>query len=213
MSKIQNFNPNGVGLNNDHFIGLPFEEEDARVVLFSVPWDVTVSYSDGTASGPDNILRASPQLDLYDEDVPDAWKIGLYMRPLDKAWARRNRELRSKALDYIEWLEEGSPSGNEVYMEEHRSAVNAACLELKNWVKEEVKALLEKGQLVGLVGGDHSTPLGYLEALAERHEDFGGAGQAAAVTRLTSPAASRPAISGPARLRWRMQASASSLMT
>ena len=27
--------------------------------------------------------------------------------------------------------------------------------------------------MVGLVGGDHSTPLGFLRALADRHDSFG----------------------------------------
>ncbi|MFT4667218.1 MAG: agmatinase, partial [Gammaproteobacteria bacterium] len=173
QEKIASFDPSGIGFNNDHFVGLPFKEDDASVVLFPVPWDVTVSYNDGTVKGPDNILSASPQLDLYDEDVPDAWKMGLFMRPSNKEWAARNKELRAKALSYIEWLEEGSPSGNEAEMEARRRKINAACLDLKDWVKEETSALLERGKRVGLIGGDHSTPLGFLEALAERHEDFG----------------------------------------
>ena len=60
------FDPNGVGLLNGHFIGLPFTEDDAQIVLISVPWDTTVSFGDGTSSGAINILQESPQLDLYD---------------------------------------------------------------------------------------------------------------------------------------------------
>ena len=85
--KIKSFNPNGVALNNNAFIGLPFNEKDAKVVLLPVPWDVTVSYNDGTVTAPMNILKSSCQLDLYDEDVPDAWKMGLFMRPSDKTLA------------------------------------------------------------------------------------------------------------------------------
>jgi agmatinase len=40
-------------------------------------------------------------------------------------------------------------------------------------VYNQTKALLEKGKLVGLIGGDHSTPLGYFKAIAEQHGDFG----------------------------------------
>jgi len=32
---------------------------------------------------------------------------------------------------------------------------------------------LEKGIYVGIIGGDHSVPLGFLKALAEKHSDFG----------------------------------------
>ncbi|NRA49325.1 MAG: arginase family protein, partial [Phaeodactylibacter sp.] len=92
--KIKNFDPNGVGLQNGHFIGLPFNESEASIVLFPVPWDVTVSYGAGTATGPSNILEASPQLDLLDPDVPDAWKAGLYMRTPDPSWLERSQQIR-----------------------------------------------------------------------------------------------------------------------
>ena len=67
--QIANFDPNGVGLRNGHFIGLPFTEETAAVVFLSVPWDVTVSYGHGTALAPENILESSTQLDLYDPQI------------------------------------------------------------------------------------------------------------------------------------------------
>jgi agmatinase len=38
---------------------------------------------------------------------------------------------------------------------------------LNEWVYQQTKDLLDKGKLVGLVGGDHSTPLGYFKAIAE----------------------------------------------
>ena len=44
---------------------------------------------------------------------------------------------------------------------------------MNDWVYDQTKQLLENGKLVGLIGGDHSTPLGYLKATAEHHGDFG----------------------------------------
>lgn len=166
--KIKNFDPNGVGLKNGHFIGLPFEEEEAGIVLLPVPWDVTVSYGAGTATGPANILDTSPQLDLLDPDVPDAWKMGIFMRPSDEAWLSRSKELRPKAARYIEQLEEGIPI-EEATLEQ----INEACAKLKNWVRAETNALLDQGKAVGIVGGEHSVPLGFLETLADRHPGFG----------------------------------------
>ena len=49
--------------------------------------------------------------------------------------------------------------------------INAATDNMVRWVHGETKHLLKKGKLVGLVGGDHSTPLGYLRALTEIHMD------------------------------------------
>jgi len=173
QEKINAFDPNGVGLDNGHFIGLPFNEADAKVVLLPVPWDVTVSYNDGTASASENILKASVQLDLYDADVKDAWKMGIYMRPPDQIWKRRSELLRPKAAAYIEWLEAGSPEADKVLMEESLKQINQACGDLNKWLGEETRDLMERGKLVGIIGGDHSTPLGYLETLASYYPTFG----------------------------------------
>ena len=171
--KIEEFDPNGVGVKNNQFIGLPFNEEDAKVVLLPVPWDVTVSYNEGTASAPLNILKASYQLDLYDPLVPDAWKMGIFMRPVNDHWLRTSESLRSKARIYIDMLEEGQSKDTVPLMQEMLDEVNEGCQSLKNWVYQECNSLLDKGKLVGLIGGEHSIPLGYLEALGERYDNFG----------------------------------------
>ena len=44
---------------------------------------------------------------------------------------------------------------------------------LNNWVHTQTKELLDKGKLVALLGGDHSTPFGFIRALSEKHESFG----------------------------------------
>ncbi len=173
QEKINSFDPSGVGLKNGHFIGLPFDENDAETVLVSVPWDVTVSYADGTATAGQNILEASAQLDLYDPDVPDAWKMGVYMRHLDLFWLNRSKELRPLAEQYIDFLEEGGNLATDTQMTAILNDINDGCRSLKQWVYEETKSLLEKGKRVGIVGGEHSVPLGYLEALAEHHGSFG----------------------------------------
>ena len=171
--KINAFDPSGVGLKNGNFIGLPFEEADAEVILMPVPWDVTVSYSAGTATGAENILDASPQLDLFDHDVKNAWKMGLYMRPLDQNCLQKSNALRSKSELYIDFLENGGNVNEDPEMAKRLREINEGCDDLCEWVYTETKKILDSGKLVGLVGGDHSTPLGYLQALAERYESFG----------------------------------------
>jgi len=171
--KIANFDPSGVGLKNGHFIGLPFTEEEASIVLLSVPWDVTTSFGEGTSTGPHNILDSSIQLDLHDEDVPDAWKMGIFLRHFDLFWLNLNNELRSEAQTYIDYLENGGKSLDEIDFMKVRKKINAACLKLKEWVLDESTKLLESGKLVGIIGGDHSTPLGYMEALAKKYPAFG----------------------------------------
>ncbi|MBZ0099390.1 MAG: arginase family protein [Taibaiella sp.] len=92
MADLSKFDPNSVGLTSNNIFGLPFSEEDAELVLLPVPWEVTISYRDGTSRGPEHIFNASLQIDLYDPDVTDAWKKGICMLPVDK-------EIRTKS-DY-----------------------------------------------------------------------------------------------------------------
>ena len=173
QEKIDNFDPSGTGLKNGHFIGLPFDENDAEIVLLSVPWDITVSYGEGTATAAQNILEASSQLELYDPDVPDAWKMGIYMRHLDLVWLNRNEELRPFADAYIEFLENGGYTVHDRQMALALDEINAACLALKTWVCQETSLLMKKGKRVGIVGGAHSVALGFLEAVAQQYSSFG----------------------------------------
>jgi agmatinase len=75
---IQSFDPNAPGASSNLF-GLPFTIEQAELVIVPVPWEVTVSYQTGTAQGPQAILDASAQVDLFVKDIPDAWKFGVAM--------------------------------------------------------------------------------------------------------------------------------------
>lgn len=167
------FNPSGIGLKNANFIGLPFNEESANVLLIPVPWDVTVSYRDGTALAPQVILDASVQLDLFDTDVKDAWKLGIFMQPLNAEIMAKRNNLRPKALGYIDFLETGGAIHESLEMKRVLDEINAECQNMNNWVFNQAKKLLAKGKLVGIVGGDHSVPLGLLRAISEKYNDFG----------------------------------------
>jgi agmatinase len=81
MTDLSQFDPNSVGNPNNNIFGLPFEEEDARLVILPVPWEVTVSYNAGTARAPEHVFKASLQVDLFDPEIKDAWKQGFFMRP------------------------------------------------------------------------------------------------------------------------------------
>lgn len=170
-SKIKSFDPNSAASNDGNIFGLPFTVDEARLVLLPVPWDVTVSYSDGTSEGPEAIFDASAQVDLHDPIVKDSWKIGVAMAPVSKKIRAKNTFLREKAVIYINNLVKGVDEEAKP-MKRIRGIINEGCTELKSWVYGETKKLLEQGKLVGLVGGDHSTPLGFMEALSEIHPGF-----------------------------------------
>lgn len=173
MSALENFDPNSVGNPNNNIFGLPFTEAEAKLVLLPVPWEVSVSYGAGTARAPENIFKASLQVDLYDDDFQEGWKQGIFMREMNKNVLQKSDYLRKEAELYINYISEGELVEDNKFMSKVLKDLNAGAEFLNEWVYEQTKELLEAGKLVGLVGGDHSTPLGYYKAIGEKHGDFG----------------------------------------
>ncbi|MBL7891727.1 MAG: agmatinase family protein [Bacteroidia bacterium] len=170
--KIKNFDPNSIGDTNNNIYGLPFSTDEADVVVIPVPWEVTVSYSSGTAKGPQAIYNASYQVDLYDPYIKDAWKIGIAMEPVSKKLRSKSNVLRKKAEKYIAMYEAGNDPSSNKAMKLIRSEINKACRSMNEWVKEKALQYIDNKKIVALLGGDHSTPLGLMQALAERHSSF-----------------------------------------
>lgn len=173
MSQLSNFDPNVVGNPNNNIFGLPFSEEEASLVLLPVPWEVTVSYGAGTSRAAEHIWKASIQVDLFDTDVPDGWKKGFYLRDTNKKILLKSDYLRKEAELFIDYISKGEIVGDNKFMCKSLKEINEGGIMLNNWVYEQTSELLKQGKLVGLIGGDHSTPLGYIKALAEKHGDFG----------------------------------------
>jgi len=173
MTDLSLFDRNSVSNPNNNIFGLPFQEDEARLVILPIPWEVTVSYGAGTARAPDHILKASLQVDLFDSEMPDAWKRGFYMRHSEKKILLKSDYLRKEAELYINYIAQGEKIEQNKFMCKTLKEVNEGGRFLNEWVYQQTKDLLDKGKLVALVGGDHSTPLGYFKALAEKHGEFG----------------------------------------
>lgn len=170
---IDSFDPNQPGLADATLYGLPFSAAMSEIIIVPVPWEVTVSYGAGASEGVDAVFEASFQVDLYHQEFPELWKLGIYMDATTADWKNQSDQLKKMAQPIIEALENG-----EVVDESHAlfvdlNEINQASESLKNQVKSKVLGWLNQGKLVGLLGGDHSTPLGYYEAQAEKHDDFG----------------------------------------
>lgn len=55
-----------------------FSGENSKVVILPVPLEQTVSYGTGTARGPEAILEASQQVELYDEELKqETYSVGI----------------------------------------------------------------------------------------------------------------------------------------
>jgi agmatinase len=173
MVDFTDFDPNSVGNPKNGIFGLPFSEEDAKLVLLPVPWEVTVSYKPGTARAPDHICKASLQVDLVDDDIPDGWKRGIFLRAMDKNILAKSDYLRKEAELYINYITGGDEADGNKFMQKVLKEINDGSNFLNEWVYEQTKELLNNGKLVGLLGGDHSSPLGFLKAIAEKHGEFG----------------------------------------
>ncbi len=173
MADLSTFDPNSVGNPNNNIFGLPFTEEDARLVILPIPWEVTVSYNAGTARAPDHIFTASLQVDLFDPEYKDAWKQGFFMRSPDKKILMKSDYLRKEAELYIHYISQGEPVENNKFMCKTLKEINQGSLFLNDWVYEQTKALMAKGKLVALLGGDHSTPFGFFKAIADQYSEFG----------------------------------------
>lgn len=170
---LSNFDPNGPASIHNNIFGLPATEEDATVVLLPVPWEVTVSYHTGTSRAPEHIYKASQQIDLLDPDVPHGWKQGFFMCDIDKDILMRSDYLRKEASLYISFQQEDGKLEENEFMQNGLHEINKGCEDLNEWVYKHTRSLLTKNKLVGLVGGDHSTPLGYYKALAEKYPEYG----------------------------------------
>ena len=173
MADLSNFDVNCAGNPNNNIFGLPFNEEESRLIILPVPWEVTVSYGAGTARAAEHVFKASRQVDLFDPDMPEAWKQGFYMRPADKKLLLKSDYLRKEAELFIDFISRGEEIKANKFMCKSMKDINEGSEYMNNWVYEQTSDLLKAGKLVGLLGGDHSTPLGYWKALAEHHGSFG----------------------------------------
>jgi len=166
------FDPNAAGQRNGRFGGLPTTPEEAEVLLLPVPWDVTVSSGDGTRSGPAAILDVSPQLEFLNPRNGRVWT-SLAMLPAPQRLNAAGFLLRSRAADVIRWIENGESPARAQTMHALRETINAGCAEMVVAVDKACRPWIEQSRIVGVVGGDHSTPLGLYRALARHHGPFG----------------------------------------
>lgn len=173
MTDLLQFDPNSVGNPNNNVFGLPFSEEDARLIILPVPWEVTVSYGAGTSRAAEHVSKSSKQVDVFDTDGNHGWKQGFYMKDVDRRMLMKSDYLRKEAELYIDYISRGEEVEKNKFMCKSLKEINEGSAIMNQWVYDQSKALLENEKLVGLLGGDHSTSLGFLKALSEKHGDFG----------------------------------------
>ena len=160
------YNPSEAGKKGTIF-GLPYGLEESDIVCLPVHLDVTASYGDGTARAPDLILQESSQLDLSLVSVEKPWNLKMAMHP--KVVKKSQNEIhRRRAINVIEAIEGGKdPEQDQI------GFVNEFCEKVRQLIAATSNDLLDAGKLVGVVGGDHSSPLGLIQSLCSRNHQFG----------------------------------------
>jgi agmatinase len=164
------FDPSAAAQPDSGVFGLPHSEDEASVVLVPVPFEATTSYGGGTAGGPEAILAASRQVDLFDVETGRPYEAGIHMLPLPGEIARLDAAARATAAPVIA---AGGLAPGRNDLARAAAEVDRACERVNAWVEERVGSLLARGKRVGVVGGDHSTALGSIVAHARRHSGLG----------------------------------------
>lgn len=162
-SLLEGFDPDAAAVEGALF-GLPFPAERCRIQVIPVPWEATTSYGRGTAHGPSVVLQASAQVDLHDLDFGDVWREGIGLLPTDPRIPEAAAAAEDDALAVID------SGGAEP---ELAAKVNAWSEVVNDAVYEAAQAVLARGAIPAVLGGDHSAPYGLIRALSERHPGLG----------------------------------------
>ncbi|MBL8695545.1 MAG: agmatinase family protein [Planctomycetes bacterium] len=166
--KKSSFDPDGAAPEGSGIFGLPYSPEDAEVVLLPVPFEATTSYGGGTSRGPSAILEASKQVDLFDIETGRPYEGGIAMLPESAKVKRWNAEGKRAARPVVR-----AGGAHTKALQKSAAKVNSIGDELNRWVRTETDRWLDRGKLVGIVGGDHSVPFGAIEAYAQRYPGIG----------------------------------------
>jgi agmatinase len=164
------FDPNSAATDGSGIFGLPHSFDDAKLVFLPVPWEATTSYGGGTSKGPAAILEASYQVDLFDLEVDRPYEAGLFLLPESRKIRAWNRQAKLAAQKVIR---AGGRIGRNKALAKALADVNRLSKLVNEEVRRESARVLGAGKLLGLVGGDHSTPFGAFEAIADYAGDFG----------------------------------------
>jgi len=146
--------------------GVEWDPEKCDILIIGVPWEPTVSYGRGTSATPRAIIGPSHQLDFFDPWLGASFGRTVGMAPVDPAWVEHNAAT-------IALVDECRAETDRALAAGYREAVNRASRNLNEALYRQTQEWLEAGKLVGVLGGDHSSPLGAMRACLQRHPGAG----------------------------------------
>ena len=164
------FDPGAAASADSGIFGLPHGAAEAKVIVVPVPFAATTSYGGGAEKGPEAVLRASRQVDLFDRETGRAYEAGIHMLavPADiVAWNDEGRALAERVIAA------GGDVDGDAELGRALARVNELSAKVNDSVHATVKEQLARKKLVALVGGDHATPFGAILAHAESFPGLG----------------------------------------
>jgi len=164
------FDPSAAARPDSGVFGLSHSEDEARVVLLPVPFEATASYHGGTSRGPEAILKASRQVDLFDVETGRPYLSGIHLLPSPRVVADADTRARDAAgkVHAAGGAREDRPD-----LLAAIALVNAASNEVNRFVEGEVDRLIGAGKKVGVVGGEHAVSFGSIAAHARAFPGLG----------------------------------------
>lgn len=149
-----------------------FPIEGASFVVLPVPWDLTSTYFSGSRYGPEAIMIASNQLDLYHPHYPDLIENECiaYIPPNDE-FLKYSVEYRRDVVRIMDLISNGEEPSAELYLVRRR--INDIHEAMNQWIQDSITDLLKDNRQVILLGGDHSVSLGYIRAVSQAINSFG----------------------------------------
>lgn len=167
MTPPSAFDPDAAAQPGSGIFGLPCTRGESSIIIIPVPFDATTSYRPGTARGPEVVLQASAQVDLYDRALGRIYERGIHMLPISgrvSGWSDQGAALARPLI------EAGGARESDAGIV---ARVNAIGDRLNEFVYESARAVLAAGQTPALLGGEHSVSFGAIRACAEHAPGMG----------------------------------------
>ncbi|MBK8097868.1 MAG: agmatinase family protein [Planctomycetes bacterium] len=161
------FDPNAAATADSGIFGLRHSQSDAVIHLIPVPFAATVSYGGGAELGPDAILAASRQVDLFDLQNGRPYERGICMLPPDPRLRTASDAARALVVPML--ARGGATAADAAEL----AAIDAAGALVNDIVGAQTRRVLAAGRVPGIVGGDHSVPFGAIAAAATAHPGLG----------------------------------------
>ncbi|MCP5024261.1 MAG: agmatinase family protein [bacterium] len=163
------FDPDDAAPPGSGLFGLSITPDQAAIHVLAVPFDATTSYRPGTSQGPDAVLAASHQIDLFDRVFGKPYRSGIVLTkdPRFESWNTEARALAEPIIELGGHIEDLPDAQDKL------DRVNELGQQVRQAVSAFAEDCLAQDRIPVILGGDHSVPQGSIEACAKAYPGLG----------------------------------------